>query len=41
MTFYLPLVLPPDIFDEEQLYIVFEFADGGQDLEGFEVGIVV
>ncbi|XP_072024895.1 serine/threonine-protein kinase haspin-like [Amphiura filiformis] len=26
----------PDIFDDEQLYIVFEFADGGQDLESFE-----
>ena len=26
-----------DDFTEEQLYIVFMFDDGGQDLEGFQV----
>ncbi|XP_076805930.1 uncharacterized protein LOC143449563 [Clavelina lepadiformis] len=26
----------PDVFDEDQLYIVFEFADGGIDIEHFQ-----
>ncbi|XP_071498950.1 uncharacterized protein [Diadema antillarum] len=26
----------PDIFPSDQLFIIFEFADGGKDLEGFE-----
>ena len=40
ISFYDILYFLPDIFDDDQLFIVFEFADGGRDLESFEVSVM-
>ena len=38
LTAQLTSIFYPDIFPKDQYFIVFEFSNGGRDLEGFEFG---